>query len=246
MSAKTDIYFQDFYDALNDRLIEPTHPGISYSFTADGYYEEAYYRAIANPTNPACPGGIMQWQHGTFTLNANGSLSLTPFASDGRQLMSEPCNGKNGVYTRYNQSEYMKVSTHPTGQTDDLRGVRRSEQALTMWCAYLQAYEYLIDPYHNIPRLNLFKFDGSPMPPMYLVYSPPKMLPTSTIHPVNTATATAHSKRDLKEETLVLNFNGQKDMVYRINPERLWWVGLAFMGVGGIMYFGPRRLGIKI
>jgi len=158
----------------------------------------------------------MQWQHGTFTLNANGSLSLTPFASDGRQLMSEPCNGKTGVYTRYNQSEYMK------------------------------AYEYLIDPYHNIPRLNLFKFDGSPMPPMYLVYSPPKMLPTSTIHPVNTATATAHSKRGLKEETLVLNFNGQKDMVYRINPERLWWVGLAFMGVGGIMYFGPRRLGIKI
>ena len=29
-------------------MIEPSHPGISYSFTADGHYEEAYYRAISN------------------------------------------------------------------------------------------------------------------------------------------------------------------------------------------------------
>lgn len=39
---------QGFYDAVNDKLIEPDLPGISYSFTADGHYEEAYYRAIAN------------------------------------------------------------------------------------------------------------------------------------------------------------------------------------------------------
>lgn len=39
---------QGFYDVAKDTLIEPAHPGISYSFTDDGYYEEAYYRAIAN------------------------------------------------------------------------------------------------------------------------------------------------------------------------------------------------------
>lgn len=100
---------QGFYDPLNDRLIEPSLPGISYSFTGDGHYEEAYYRAIANPTNPACPGGIMQWQHGSWVLNPNGSLTLTPIAVDGRQLMSEPCNSKHGIYTRYNQSEFFKV-----------------------------------------------------------------------------------------------------------------------------------------
>jgi hypothetical protein len=31
-------------------MFEPKHTGISYSFTADGYYEEAYYRAISNRT----------------------------------------------------------------------------------------------------------------------------------------------------------------------------------------------------
>lgn len=43
-------------------------------------------------------------------MNANGSLTLTPIAVDGRQLLSEPCNGDNAVYTRYNQTELMKVS----------------------------------------------------------------------------------------------------------------------------------------
>jgi hypothetical protein len=38
----------EFYDPVNDRFSEPALPGISYSFTADGYYEEAYYRANSN------------------------------------------------------------------------------------------------------------------------------------------------------------------------------------------------------
>ena len=37
-----------FYDPVNDVMKEPSLPGISYSFTSDGFYEEAYYRAIAN------------------------------------------------------------------------------------------------------------------------------------------------------------------------------------------------------
>lgn len=51
----------------------------------------------------------MQFQHGTFTRAANGSLILTPFAVDGRQLMSDPCKFNNAVYTRYNQPELFKV-----------------------------------------------------------------------------------------------------------------------------------------
>jgi hypothetical protein len=38
----------NFYNPINDSFIEPSHSGISYSFTADGFYEEAYYRTIAN------------------------------------------------------------------------------------------------------------------------------------------------------------------------------------------------------
>ena len=51
----------------------------------------------------------MQWQHGTYEIFANGSLIMTPFAVDGRQLMSDPCNGDDAVYTRYNQTETMEV-----------------------------------------------------------------------------------------------------------------------------------------
>lgn len=39
---------QGFYDVAKDAMIEPAHPGISYSFTDDGFFEEAYFRAIAN------------------------------------------------------------------------------------------------------------------------------------------------------------------------------------------------------
>lgn len=51
----------------------------------------------------------MQWQHGSYTINANGSLSLSPIEVDGRQLLSNPCASKNSIYTRYNQSEYFEV-----------------------------------------------------------------------------------------------------------------------------------------
>jgi hypothetical protein len=40
----------DFYDPVNEKFTEPKHTGISYSFTADGHFEEAYYRAVANRT----------------------------------------------------------------------------------------------------------------------------------------------------------------------------------------------------
>jgi hypothetical protein len=51
----------------------------------------------------------MQWQHGTVEETSNGTLTLTPFAVDGRQLLSVPCNATHSSYTRYNQSETIKV-----------------------------------------------------------------------------------------------------------------------------------------
>jgi hypothetical protein len=37
-----------FYNPGTDTLIEPLHTGVSYSFTDDGHFEAAWYRAIAN------------------------------------------------------------------------------------------------------------------------------------------------------------------------------------------------------
>ncbi|MCJ1232280.1 Reversal of tor2 lethality [Varicellaria rhodocarpa] len=208
-----------FYDPVNERMFEPNLTGISYSFTDDGYYEEAYYRAISNPTTPTCPQGIMQYQHGTFKKAANGSLFLTPFGVDGRQLLSSPCAYQNSIYTRYNQSEYF------------------------------QRYSVYTDPYHNVPRLDLYQFDGSPMNPMYLAYHPPQMLPTSTLNPTSSpATATASSstkssksKRSLgglkftqpvhHEELMTMKRQGA------FNADRWWWVGVGLTAVGSVGYF---------
>ncbi|KAF2155036.1 ROT1-like protein [Myriangium duriaei CBS 260.36] len=218
-----------FYNPQKDEFIEPARTGFSYSFTADGFYEEAYYRAISNPTNPKCPSGILQFQHGSWIQNANGSLTLTPIAVDGRQLMSTPCNSNNAIYTRYNQTELFKT-----------------------WQVYL-------DPYHQIQRLDLFGFDGAPLNPMYLAYQPPQMLPTTTLNPTATgtgaakaATATSKSRKAKRaadlEVPLNWQFSGRKGAVVRtaMNPDWWWWTGLTFTGVGGLLYFGPRRMGIQL
>jgi len=39
---------QGFYNPVKDVMYEPALTGISYSFTDDGNYETAYYRAISN------------------------------------------------------------------------------------------------------------------------------------------------------------------------------------------------------
>ncbi|KAI2788209.1 Protein rot1 [Penicillium oxalicum] len=146
-----------FYDPLRDRFIEPNLTGISYSFSSDGYYEQALYRALANPADPSCPTGMMQWQHGSYILLSNGSLVLTPIAVDGRQLLSEPCKKDSSTYIRYNNTELVK------------------------------AFSVRIDPYHGIRRLDLTQGDGKIMQPMYLAYQTPKMLPTSTLNPTPTS-----------------------------------------------------------
>ncbi|KAF2019261.1 hypothetical protein BU24DRAFT_418852 [Aaosphaeria arxii CBS 175.79] len=194
-----------FYDPVNEKFTEPDHTGISYSFSADGHYEEAYYRAIANPRDPKCPKGIIQWQHGSFTKEANGSLILKPIAVDGRQLYSDPCSYDHAIYTRYNTSELF------------------------------ERYEVLTDPYRQIPRLNLFKFDGSPMMPLYLAMSPPEMLPTTTLNPLTTSTAgskpTAKAKRSLNNNVTDKRTVGQRRADY------WWWFGVAMTATGGTLYF---------
>jgi len=210
--SKSVLTGSGFYDPVNEKFIEPTLTGISYSFTDDGWYEEAYYRAVSNPTTPACPQGIIQWQHGTYTINPNGSLSLSPIAVDGRQLQSNPCEYKTSIYTRYNQSEYF------------------------------ERYSVYIDPYHNVLRLDLYEFDGTPMNPMYIAYNPPEMLPTQTLNPTTAsstgaaATATSNSKRSV-EEVQPLNYRVIQKRAEPINADRWWWIGVGMTLVGSVGYF---------
>ena len=166
----------------------------------------------------------MQWQHGTYQVAANGSMLLTPIPDDGRQVMSSPCSYDDSIYTRYNQPELMK------------------------------GFEVILDPYHNVQRLNLFKFDGSPIMPLYLEKSPPQMLPTTTLNPTVTATsgaagATGKSKvkrtadGQLSQRTLKDVVNNPAAILPPIkdlaNPDKWWWAGVGFIAVGTVLYMWP-------
>ncbi|MCJ1277806.1 Reversal of tor2 lethality [Puttea exsequens] len=207
-----------FYDPVNEKMFEPKLTGFSYSFTADGHYEESYYRAISNPGEPNCPKGLIQWQHGTYTKNANGSLSLTPFGVDGRQLMSDPCNFGNAIYTRYHQFELFK------------------EYAVSQ------------DKYSGAQRLDLYAFDGSPLNPMYLAYKPPQMLPTMTLNPTADATgsgatkSTGKVKRGLDDLDLGIHPDALNREVLRKaregpDADRWWWVGVGLTAAGAFGYY---------
>ncbi|KAH7070973.1 chaperone for protein-folding within the ER, fungal-domain-containing protein [Paraphoma chrysanthemicola] len=197
-----------FYDPVNEKFTEPKHTGISYSFSEDGFYESAYYRAVANPVSPKCPKGIIQWQHGSYEKLANGSLILKPIKVDGRQLYSDPCQYKNAIYTRYNTTERFKQ------------------------------YTVYVDPYRiktQTKRLDLYQADGAPLMPLYLAYSPPKMLPTTTLNPLVTATPAAgkvkRGELPLNHEVLFKRTNG------KIVADQWWWFGVFMTGAGGVLYW---------
>ena len=192
-------------------------------------------------------------------MNATGSLILSPIKVDGRQLLSEPCTGKNSIYTRYNQTETYEVrqSPLPNAQDGAAGSMRHAWKARVLMQVMSQRYSVYTDPYHNIPRLDMYKYDGSPMNPMYLAFSPPQMLPTTTLNPTSasaTATGSSKKKRSLENEVPLnwkLKFDGRSgpggaDVVHHINTDRLWWIGLAMTGVGGLLYLGPRRMGIQL
>ncbi|KAM3076889.1 Reversal of tor2 lethality [Clarireedia jacksonii] len=167
----------------------------------------------------------MQWQHGTYEENSDGSLTLTPFGVDGRQLLSAPCVANTATYTRYNQSETLKK------------------------------YVVSTDAYTKLTRLDLYEFDGTPKNPMYLAYSPPLMLPTQTLNPTTSAKAKAkrwfarsldepHPPQSSEEFVLPLNKDAKHikrgiekpSLIYRIDPDLLWWAGIGMTIFGGAAY----------
>ncbi|KJA23290.1 hypothetical protein HYPSUDRAFT_137963 [Hypholoma sublateritium FD-334 SS-4] len=83
----------------------PKTTGISYSFSADGFYEIARYRFNSNGSEPTCITGVIGWVHGTYTLNTNGSISMVPLG-DGFQQIQDPCAANSNFVESYNLTEY--------------------------------------------------------------------------------------------------------------------------------------------
>ncbi|WVQ84911.1 hypothetical protein IAT38_007074 [Cryptococcus sp. DSM 104549] len=150
----------------------PNNTGISYSFTNDGYFEEVQYQYTANASNPKCITAYIYWQHGTYSLNDNGSISLFPFSSDGRIQVQDPCAATTNIITYYNNqvlfSDWGIVVDIPSGQY----------------------------------TLNLNRFDGAKMARMFLVAKPPNMMPTQILTGVNASGQTTSRKRSLTSSPL--------------------------------------------
>lgn len=201
----------DFYDPVDELLIEPALPGISYSFTEDGFWEEAIYQVTSNGSMPTCATGSLIFQHGTYELADNGTLTLYPFEVDGRQLLSDPCgySKDSSLYSRYNQTEVFSK------------------------------FQVYVDLYYGRYRLDLYQFDGSPMPPMYLVYRPPNMLPTITMNPTSNSSgssSTSKSARSVRERVRRSLRNVPRTSATKKTSDynTLWWIGMTLMAAGTI------------
>jgi len=93
-----------FANPANFSFTYPPTTGISYSFDDEGHYELARYRMIGNGSEPTCVTGVIGWAHGTYALNSNGSITLTPFG-DGYQQIQDACAAVSNFIEPYNLTE---------------------------------------------------------------------------------------------------------------------------------------------
>lgn len=210
-SSKSNTVFTGpgFYDPITELLIEPDLPGISYSFTADGYFEEALYRVVSNPLDHACPVASVTYQHGTYELLANGSLILTPIAVDGRQLLSDPCGSVGPGRSQYNR--YAQITLFKT-------------------------FQVYVDPYHGKWTLQIYQFDGSQMQPLYLAYKPPLMLPTYALNPTDAASETDSSLKRIKR-SLENQYRTNAKRSFDSSWDKYWYVGVISLACGSAFLF---------
>ncbi|KAI9633938.1 chaperone for protein-folding within the ER, fungal-domain-containing protein [Dioszegia hungarica] len=160
---------RDFCVPAEMRFTYPNNTGISYSFTNTGYFEEAQYRYNSNASNPACIQATIFWQHGTYRLNNNGSITMYPFGPDGRIQVQDPCAAVTNIITYYNQQTIYA----DWGITVDITSGR-----------------YV---------LKMNRFDGAKMPYMYLQAKPPNMMPTQILTGTNASGQTVTRRRNVAD-----------------------------------------------
>ncbi|POS86450.1 hypothetical protein EPUL_001376 [Erysiphe pulchra] len=98
----------------------------------------------------------------------------------------------------------------------------------------------------KIYRLDLHKFDGSKLPPMYLAYKPPQMLPTVTLNPTSSAKKMKRNTEqadDFERLDVPLNKNAKHlvrnlrpSPILSIDPDKVWWGGIGLTLIGGAAY----------
>lgn len=97
-----------FANPANGTFHYPKVGGLSYSFTGDGHYEVARYRFESNGAEPNCIKAVINWHHGEYQVNDNGSMTLFPL-SDGFQQVQDPCAAISNLVETYNNTEYYQL-----------------------------------------------------------------------------------------------------------------------------------------
>ncbi|KAI1789997.1 chaperone for protein-folding within the ER, fungal-domain-containing protein [Ganoderma leucocontextum] len=150
--SKKVITGSGFANPANMTFTYPPVTGVSYAFTDDGYYEVARYRFTSNGSAPNCITGVLNWHHGQYTFNTNGSITLSPFG-DGYQQIQDPCAAESNFIEGYNDTELYR------------------------------SWQIFQDP-DDGPKLHLYQSDGTPVAPLFQVYSTANMLPTQSLRNV--------------------------------------------------------------
>ncbi|SNX86787.1 related to ROT1 - molecular chaperone in the endoplasmic reticulum [Melanopsichium pennsylvanicum] len=152
-----------FWNPRSQQFTVPRSAGHSFSFTKDGFWEEALFQWGNDPTYPQCVQATLLWQHGNFYIDAlNGTLRMDPFLGDGFQSQWTGC---------------------------DTTSSATSNNTVAPVAAYNQVYLYntpavSTDSHYGVSsyKLEMAQLSGELLNPMWKVLNPPTMLPTEVLH----------------------------------------------------------------
>ncbi|KAG8214836.1 chaperone for protein-folding within the ER, fungal-domain-containing protein [Butyriboletus roseoflavus] len=168
-----------FAQPANESFTYPPTTGMSYSFTSDGYYEIARYRMTGNGDRP-------------FSFLAWTVYSLRPLAPGTQpNCITGVMNWCHGTYDLVSNGS---IVLHPFGDgyqqiQDPCAPVSNfienynDTELYVMWMIYQDAVRGY--------TLQLYQFDGTPLPPLWLVSTQPNMLPTQALRNVTSTGQTA-------------------------------------------------------
>jgi hypothetical protein len=117
-------------------------------------------RATADPSiaaaNNRCFKAALTWQHGTYTFNANNSLSLRPFAPDGYVQVMDPCAG-----TSVNKYNYNQCVPRAAQRVVRVLTRRARFELIPAWYNYLDAHPGFMPHGQTAYALRLFNDGGN-------------------------------------------------------------------------------------
>ncbi|WFD20967.1 hypothetical protein MCAP1_003222 [Malassezia caprae] len=147
-----------FYNPMKRQFSVPPTAGYSYSFSEDGKFETAQFFYQSNPTDPHCFNATLLWQHGTYKVSGN-TLTMNPYKGDGSVQSMGEC-------------------LHPQVRLDYYS--HRVEK-ISNWSTFIETDPVFFPKAKSVYGLQMYKFNGEPLPKMYLRFRPPQMMPTQPI-----------------------------------------------------------------